>query len=114
MYPSLDLALLLLSTPMTPANRSIFPEIATGRPSNGSSVVCYGFGGGNNSVLYEAPFGVAASGNNYTVSSSINSLQDGDEGGPCYDGSLGSNGVQRIMGVISSPWTRDRKSTRLN
>src|SRR5262249_24581340 len=103
-HPSLDLALLLLSTSMTPANRSIFPEIASGRPSNGSSVICYGFGGGNNNVLYEAPFGVDGTGSNYTVSS-FNTLQDGDEGGPCYDGSVGSNGVERIVGVISYPWT---------
>src|SRR5207245_1078214 len=37
-HPSQDLALLLLSTPMTPANRNLFPEVATLRPTNNTSV----------------------------------------------------------------------------
>ena len=104
-HPSQDLALLLLSTPMTPANRNLFPEVATLRPTNNTSVICNGFGGGNHTVLHDAPFGVGGSGSNYTVSSSINTTQIGDEGGPCYDSSLGSNGVQRLVGVLSTPWS---------
>jgi len=90
---------------MTPANRNLFPEVATLRPTNNTSVICNGFGGGNHTVLHDAPFGVGGSGSNYTVSSSINTTQIGDEGGPCYDSSLGSNGVQRLVGVLSTPWS---------
>jgi hypothetical protein len=103
-HPSLDLAILHLSTRMTPANYPIFPEIANTRPANGAIVHCYGFGGGNNTNLREAPFSVGGSGNNYTVDRTWNMLQDGDEGGPCYDNLYGSNGVLHIVGVISTPW----------
>jgi hypothetical protein len=30
-------------------------------------------------------------------------LHDSDEGGPCFDGSLGSDYVQRIVGIIACP-----------
>jgi len=103
-HPTLDLALLLLNTPLTSANRNIFPEVASVPPGDGSSVVCFGFGGGDNSVLHQAPFGVSNSGAVYGISAGFNSLQDGDEGGPCFNGSLGSNGIQSIVGVVSATW----------
>jgi hypothetical protein len=95
-HPSLDLALLLLSTPMTTANRS-FPQVSSIRPLNGTVVYCIGFGGGNYSVLHKAPFGVAGGGNNFTLDST-NKLEDGDEGGPCYDTTIST-----LVGVISAP-----------
>jgi hypothetical protein len=104
-HPSLPLALLLLSTPMTTANRTFFPEIAPARPANASIVNCFGYGQTN--TLNSAPFGVIGNGNNYMVDSGANVVEwPGDEGGPCMDNSVGSNGVLRIVGVITSAWTK--------
>lgn len=100
-HPTLDVALVQLSTPMTAANRSYYPHLLAAAPANNASLSCYGYGAAGGGALLNAPFAVSNSGNSFALTGWQRALEAGDLGGPCFTGTLDANGVQQIGGIVS-------------